>query len=395
MQIEPVDQRELFGGTVLDPIRDPHSIYRRLRQQDPPLLCFEMMESRTYTLLKYDHVRDMLKNAKLFSSRSNAVGFGTFAGRTIIEMDGKEHIRHRGILAPSLQPAALRGDLPRRIHDICHASIDGFAADGEADLVPQFTFTFPLQVICHLLDIPVKDFTQFHDWASDLISFVTRPGEAIAAAGKLTEFFRPLVRDRKANPRDDLLSRIVNAEIDGHAMAEEEVLSFLKLLAPAGADTTYRLIGITLYALLTHPAQFEEVKADPAKLDLAIDEALRWDSPVQLASRETTEDTEIAGVPIPKGTFVTAGIGSANRDEEHFENPDAYDLHRGGKDHFAFGWGQHFCVGSRLARLEARIALEALIGRLHNLELVDPYGSAPVGVAFRGVPHLRVTFDAD
>lgn len=392
MDVEATTQEELFGGTVMDPIPDPHSVYRRLRSERP-LVALRLLDRVGFMTTRYEDTRNVLKNPSVFSSRSNAKGFGLVAGRTIIEMDGKEHLRHRGILAPALQPSALRGDLPELVSEIAHGLIDAFAREGRADLVPSFAFTFPLRTLVHILGIPVEDFAEFHHWSGDLIGFADHPLESIAASQKLAEYFRPLIAKRREEPTDDLFSKLVNAEVEGRRLSVEELLNFLRLLAPAGAETTYRLIANAMYALLTHPEQMEEVAADPEKIDWVIDETLRWEAPVQLTSRETTEAVTIAGIEIPAGTDVSGCIGSANRDEDHYADPDRFDIHRRATDHLAFGWGQHYCVGSRLARLETRAAIAALLERLPNLRLVDPEGSQIVGLAFRGPRHLQATFD--
>jgi cytochrome P450 len=181
--------------------------------------------------------------------------------------------------------------------------------------------------------------------------------------------------------------------VEGERLSEEEVLSFLRLLLPAGAETTYRLTGNVLFALLTHPEPRAEVEANPALLPDFIEETLRWDSPVQLVSREATRDVELHGYRIPKGDLVAFSIGSANRDERRFEAPDRFDLRRSNKnDHVSFGLGEHFCLGSHLARMEARIAAAALLERLPNLRL-DPAEACSIrGFAFRSPDRLPVLF---
>ena len=185
----------------------------------------------------------------------------------------------------------------------------------------------------------------------------------------------------------------MNAEVDGERLSEEEVLSFLRLLLPAGSETTYRLTGNVLFALLTHPEPRAEVEANPDLIPDFIEETLRWDSPVQLVSREVTRDVDLHGTRIPKGDLAAFSIGSANRDERRFEDPDRFDLHRSNKgDHVAFGLGEHFCLGSHLARMEARIAVAAMLERLPNLRL-DPAAECSIrGFAFRSPDRLPVLF---
>jgi cytochrome P450 len=171
------------------------------------------------------------------------------------------------------------------------------------------------------------------------------------------------------------------------------VLSFLRLLLPAGAETTYRLIGSVLFALLAHPDAMAAVQGDRSSLALAIEETLRWESPVQYVSRETTAPTELSGIALPEGAYLSIAIGSANRDERQFDEPDRFDLHRRNDDHLAFGFGPHFCAGSHLARLEATIALTALLDRLPRLRLEPEAQARIVGLAFRSPDRLPVRFD--
>jgi cytochrome P450 len=202
------------------------------------------------------------------------------------------------------------------------------------------------------------------------------------------------LEQRRAEPRDDLMSRLVHAEVDGERLTDEEIFSFLRLLLPAGAETTYRLIGNTVFALLTEPGRLEEVAADRTRVDLAIEESLRWESPVQYAIRETTAATALSGVELAPGAQVLVALGSANRDAEAFDDPARFDLHRRPEDHMAFGFGRHFCVGAHLARLEARTAVNAVLDRLLDLRLEPDPETAIVGLAFRSPTRLPVRFRA-
>jgi cytochrome P450 len=383
---------ELFGGTMLSPVPDPYPVYRRLRHEQPVIRTRNLL-GEDHLVTRYDDVVALLKDPERFSSRGNARGIGIVMGRTILEMEGKEHLRHRKLVTPFLTPRALRDGLEATIAAIAHALIDGFVADGHADLVAQFTFTFPIRVITHVIGIPMEDYAAFHRWALDLISVGEDPPRGFAASQRIVDYLRPVLDARKAEPRDDLLSALVHAEVEGQRLEDEEVLSFLRLLVPAGAETTYRLIGSALFALLTTPEALEAVRADRSQVDWAIEETLRWEAPVQYVSREATEPVTVAGVEIPAGSLVSACIGSANRDETRFPDPDRFDLYRKPEDHVAFGFGEHFCAGSHLARAEAKIALNALLDRLPNLRLDASQPSQVVGLAFRSPAHLPVWFD--
>jgi cytochrome P450 len=353
-----------------------------------------MDQSVGYMLTRFDDVYVALKDDEVFSNRSNANGIGLVMGRTIVEMDGREHLRHRNIITPALAPRALRGDFPRVVEATAHKLIDEFAGRGQADLVEEFTFTYPLQVFTQILGLDPEMAATFHRWAIDL-SWVGRdPQRGLKASQLMAEHLQPVVAQRRAEPTDDLISRLVSADVDGRGLADEEVVSFLRLLVMAGAETTYHLMGSALFGLMTHPEQLEEVRQDRSQLDAALDETLRWESPVQIVTRETLQPTVLSGVEIPAGTELIVGVGSANRDESHFEDPDRFDLHRKGPEHIAFGFGKHYCAGSRLALLEAHVGITTLLDRLPKLRLDPGQDAAVVGMAFRGPNRLPVLFDA-
>jgi len=385
------DMMETFGGDFMSPVPDPYVIYARLRQHEP-VKAVELWTGAGFIVTRYDDVRRVATNPTLFSSHANANGIGLVMGRTILEMDGAEHTRHRSIIAPAFVPKALRSDLPELVQRICHEQIDGFAADGATELVAQFTSTIPIRVIAHVIGIPMEDYQVFHGWGLDIIGFTDDPPRGYAAAQNLVEFLRPLLAARRAEPRQDLMSRLAHAEIDGARLSDEEIFCFLRLLLPAGAETTFRLIGNTLFALLTHPDALAAVRADRQLVDWAIEETLRWESPVQYATRETTQATTLGDTPMPAGAQILLALGSANRDDGQFRNAAAFELTRRPDEHFAFGFGRHFCVGAHLARLEARTALNALLDRLPGLHLAPAAEPQMVGLAFRSPTALPVAW---
>jgi cytochrome P450 len=388
---EPTDSIELFGGSIMSPIRDPWPMYRRLRDERPliPLRSFFGVE---HLVTRYDDVQTILRDPIRFSSKANARGIGIVMGRTIIEMEGKEHVRHRNLIAPFFSPRALREELGSMLRRIANELIDPITDGRSAELVREFAFTYPLRVIAQIIGIPIGDFHEFHHMALDLISIADDPAKGLSAAQQLSDYLMPIVMERRREPRGDLLSKLVHGEVEGHHLSDEEVISFLRLLLPAGADTTYRLIGTTLYALLTNPAQLEQVRANRSCLAGAIEEALRWESPVQYVSRETAVDLTLRDVDLPAGSMLFVCLGSANRDERHFEDPDRFDLQRRAEDHVAFGFGPHFCAGSHLARMEATVALNALLDRLPNMRLDPSQEAHMVGLAFRSPDRLPVLF---
>ena len=211
----------------------------------------------------------------------------------------------------------------------------------------------------------------------------------------MRDYLTPIVEARRVDPQEDLISDIVHAEVDGDRLGNEQILGFLMLLMPAGAETTFRETGIALLALLTHKGWLERLCDDSSTVDAVVEETLRWESSAPLATRIATYDTDIGGCPVPKGTRLMLSMTSANRDEEVCPNGDLWDPDREVKvPHLAFGWGRHLCLGMHLARLEMRVALTSVARRLPNLRL-DPTVEPPrlKGIAFRGPESLPVVFD--
>ena len=390
---ELMTMNDLFGGSVLDPVPDPYSVYARLRRESPVMaLAGGFSSERDFMITRYDDVRAVLKNDEVYSSRVNAKGIGVVLGKTIIQMDGKEHLRHRNIVTPALAPRALKGNFPAFVSEVAHDIIGEFSASGSAELVEQFTFNFPLRVFTQILGLPVDDFGMIHQMAIDLSHIGTDPGRAIAASKALAEHLLPIVKKRRERPQSDLISRLVVAEVEDERLDDEEVVSFCRLLVSAGAETTYHLIGTALFALLTHREQLDEVRADRHLLQRVLDETLRWETPVQIIPREVLEPVTLCGVELPAGAGLVACLGSANRDESVFPDPERFDIHRENLEHLSFGFGKHYCAGSRLAYMEARVALEALLDELPNLRLRPDEECGVVGVAFRSPNRLPVTF---
>jgi cytochrome P450 len=385
------DLTSVFDPKWIFDFPDPYPLFAGLRQTTP-VTNFKLAHRESYIVTRYDDVRAVLHDGETYSSRANAE-VGKFMGRTLIEMDGKEHTRTRALVQRAFAARAVDG-LAGTMTALVNELIDGFAREGRADLVEQFTLLFPVQVIAEIIGIPRTDYPQFQRWSLDLIAFSKDPERGRAASDTLREYFLPVVRRRRAEPRDDVISRLVTGTIDGVGLTDEEVVSFLRLLLPAGAETTSRLIGSMLFALIAEPERFARVHAERALVPWAIEETLRWETPVLFVARETTKPVEIAGVPIPAGMMLSAVIGSANRDESHFPDPDRFDLDRRTEDHLSFAFGRHFCLGHHLAKLEARTALGALLDRLRNPRF-DPDAPPPSirGLAFRSPQSLPVRFD--
>ena len=379
-----------FSSKDLFDFPDPYPMFAVFRQSSPVFLA-QSMQRDTWLVSRYDDVSRVLRDSEIFSSRANAQ-MQDVMGRTIIEMDGREHQKHRSIVQHAFHFKSI-ATVEAYMAETVNQLIDRFAADGRANLVEQYTEPFPIRVIARIAGVPIEDFELFKQYALDIIGYAKDPERGMAASVAVRDFLLPLIAERRRNPADDVLSRVCTGEVDGQRLTDEEIVSFMRLLLPAGAETTFRLIGSTLFALLNDPAALAEVMADRSLVSAAIEETLRWETPVLFVARETTAPVMLSGVEIPAGAMVTPVIGSANRDETHFPDPDLWDLHRGADDHLSFGGGRHFCLGYHLAKLEARLAVEAALDRLPNLRLDPEKPSRILGLALRSPESLHVKFD--
>jgi cytochrome P450 len=361
---------------------------------DPDVLPEGFDPEPEWIAYRYDDCSRILRDAKTFTSTGYDTSIGVVLGHVILGMDDPEHRSHRNLVAHAFREKALARWEPELIVPIIDEQIDHFAGDGEADLVRQLTFEFPVRVIARLLGLPEEDFPQFHRRGIELIGLVADIDRGLAASEWLREYFSVLCAERRAHPADDLISDLVVAEIDGEKLTDEAICSFLRLLLPAGAETTYRSSGNLLFLLLTHPDQLAAVQADRSLLPQAIEEGLRIEPPLLTITRTATTEVEVGGVRLGPGEPITTHIGSANHDEARWDDPDSFDIFRPAQPHIAFAHGPHMCLGMHLARLETRALLNRVFDRLPGLTLdrsSDPYIRGDV---FRAPTALPVTFSA-
>jgi cytochrome P450 len=346
-------------------------------------------------VVRYDEALAVLRDHETFSSRLLSDLMGPMFAGTMIAMDEPQHRINRALVAPAFRPKLLAHWQASVIRQVVDELIGEFAPRGHADLVQELTFAFPVRVIAQILGFPERGITRFQGWADDLISIFADWDRGVAALGEFRDYFLALVADRRAEPRDDLVSALVISAVEGQALDDEEVFSFVRLLLPAGIETTYRSLGNLLVGLLTHPAQLEAAKANRELRSAAIEEGLRWETPFLLVVRQCTRDTSLSGVEISKGQVVCVYVASANHDERRHKSPDAFDIGRDPTPHLAFGSGPHICLGMHLSRLETRIALDAILDRLPSIRL-DPAAPQPRicgNLAFRSPDALHVRFD--
>jgi cytochrome P450 len=391
-------------------VRDPYPGYaarrreapvRRITRDDLPEIMrgqgrvlFTGMAPALFEVLSHDAVSEALLDGERFSSRFYDRTMGLVMGRSILGMDEPEHGAHRGLIQQAFTRRSLERWEREVVRPVVDARIDGFAARGRADLVRELTFPFPVAVIAHMIGVDPADHADFHRWAVELISLGIDPARGVAASQKLRELFARELAERRRAPREDLISLLGRAALDGARLDDEAIFAFLRLLAPAGAETTYRSSSNLFFALLAHPAQLAILRRDRSLVRAAIEEGLRWECPIHLILRVATRDTALAGVAIPEGALLLVNLAAANRDETRHPRPDDFDVFRPPRPHLAFAFGPHRCLGMHLARMESRVVLEAVLDRLPNLRL-DPEAKDPhiSGQMFRSPLALPVLFD--
>ena len=389
---------------------DPYPFYRWLRDQRP-------IYQGTYgdwIVTRYDDTVRVLRDP-LFSSDNMGHNDNFQAIRPMLEaqpeigpllklqekamlfMDPPDHTRLRRLVSKAFSTRAVDALRPRA-DEVVAQLLDAVAArgDGEIEIINDLAYPLPITMICEMLGVPVSDRGLFEEWTpaavkiidpSDDFSLMIEAGEAVR---KFMDYFRELIAERRSSPGDDLLSGLVAAEDEGDRLSEYELLATCVLLLIAGHETTVNLIGNGTLALLRHPAELQRLRDDPSLMGSAVEECLRFDSPVQLTGRTATEDLEVAGQAIPRGQQVVTLLGAANRDPSHFADPDRFDVARNDRTHMAFGGGIHVCLGAPLARLEARCAFAGLLDRWSSLELVVDEPPRKETVTLRGLAELRL-----
>ena len=377
----------------------PYPLWERARHECPVFrngatTMSAVPDRPSYSVTRHADIESVLRDGEHFSSSINAEHIGQYMGELILAMDGKEHRAYRNLVAHAFRASQLEQWGDTLILPAIDRLLDDIAPLGRADLVRDITSKYPVQVICGIVGVPLEDSAQFHQWAEEINTGPLHPEVGMAASKAMRDYLAPIVEDRRTHPGGDLISDLVHAEIDGEQLTDEKIYGFLRLLLPAGAETTFRVMGNALTALVTHPDVMTRVRADHGLLPAVIEETLRWESSVTQVSRVASEDTEVGGCPIPAGAAISVLTGSANRDEDRYERPGQFELDRPAQNHLAFGTGQHQCLGMHLARLELRVGLSRILDRLPNLRL-DPDADPPViqGLAFRGPVTLRVLFD--
>ncbi len=366
---------------------DPYPTYARLRAE-APVCRVKMPDGQIgWLVTRYDDAVTVLKDPRFINERRRAQtpeqaarvpwmpGLLKPLERTMLNVDAPDHTRLRGLVHKAFTPGRVANMLAR-IETLTDELVDAVQDRGSMDLIRDYALPLPITVISEMLGVPVQDRHRFRRWSNAL---VTASGSTwgmlrmVPPVWAFLRYIRKLVKSRQAEPRDDLVSALVQAREDGDRLSEDELLAMIFLLLVAGHETTVNLIGNGVLALLEHPAELDRLRTDPDLIKPAVEEMLRYDAPVQISGeRYALEEVTIAGVTIARGETVYAVLASANRDERQFERPDDLDIGREPNRHLAFGQGVHYCVGAPLARLEAQIAINMLLRRFPDLRLAVP-----------------------
>ncbi|MDX2681437.1 cytochrome P450 family protein [Streptomyces sp. NY05-11A] len=388
---EVIDLGE-FGDGLL---RDPHTVYARLRERGPVHRVRPPGAGEDYTtwlVVGYEEARAALADPRLSKDSSRLGGFDDqLVGPYLLTADPPRHTRLRALVARAFTMRRVE-ELRPRVQQITDELLDAMLPHGRADLVESLAFPLPITVICELLGVPELDRTEFRKLSTQVVAPTDADSEYDALV-RLAEYLTELIEDKRSSgPGGDLLSELIRTTAqDGDRLSPGELRGMAFILLIAGHETTVNLITNAVHALLTHPDQLAALRADMTLLDGAVEEALRYEGPVENATfRYAAQPLEIGATPVAQGEHVMIGLTAADRDGARFPAPDRFDVRREPRGHLAFGHGIHYCLGAPLARLEARTAIGTLLDRAPALALDGPPGDWLPGLLIRGVRSLPV-----
>jgi cytochrome P450 len=380
----------------------PHDVFNELRREAPVYWHEgDYTGGRGFWIVsKYDDIKSISRQPKLFASsqgtgiedREREEGF-----QSMISMDPPSHLRYRKLVAGGFTPRQIAEQEPHH-REIVKSILGSVLPKGECDFVVDIASELPLRVIAELVGFPQEHCDDMFEWTNIMIGnqdpeFAPTPADAQAAAMKMFQLAHTFVEDRLANPTDDLMSKILHGEVDGHRITPIEFDAFFLLLTVAGNETTRNLISHGMLQLIEHPEALETLHKHPEKIPNAIEEMLRFKPPVITFRRTATEDTELRGQKIRKDDKLMMYYPSANRDEDVYENPHTFDIERKNNHHLAFGVGEHFCIGTHLARLEARVMFEGILESMRDIEVTGPVSYLRSNL-IDGVKHIPIKFSA-
>ncbi|MEP5763010.1 MAG: cytochrome P450 [Halieaceae bacterium] len=375
-----------------DTLENPYPHYQRWRTEQP---IWWAEDVQGWVLSRYDDVRAVLKDASLFSSKSMGEGDQQAIALPLLTDDPPRHTQLRAIVNKAFTSRTLQ-EMETEVAAMVDKLLDELDHKHPVDISDAFTIPLPVAVIARLMGIPFERKDDFKRW-SDALTGTTEASdlqERMPDIMEMAGYFQALIPERRKNPGDDLISKVVHAEVDGESLSDMDIVGFNMLLLIAGNETTTNLLSNLLYYLADHPATWTELRENADKIDAATEEILRFDAPVHWVSRKATADVEFHGQTVKTGDTVYAILGAANRDASHYEDADSFRLDRGRSDHHTFGHGIHFCIGAPLARLEARYALQGLLQRYRGIRHADSATNERThSNMLRGFHHLWLELD--
>jgi cytochrome P450 len=383
--------------TVADLEADPYPIYARLREEEP----VSWVESvGLWLVTRWDDVHTVDRTPDIYTGETEPSTLRRTFGDNLLASEGEYHDRIKSIISPWFRRGAI-GHFPDEvITPIADDLIAGFRERGEVDLVSEFAEPLSVRVLRRATGLSEVDDDTLRRWflglAEGAANFEQDPQKqavADATSAEVNETIEPILERLEREPNDTLLSSMVHTRIDDQGLSRQEIESNLKVMIVGGLQAVSDAIATVVWALLLHPDQLERVRADHQLTRAAVEEALRWHSPVGTSTRQTTRETELCGVKLPEGALVAAVLASANRDARYWENPDQFDVRVDRKAHLAFATGAHVCVGALLARMETQAALRVLIDRLPGLRLDPERPPVFEGWEFRSPQHMHLLFD--
>ena len=378
----------LFGTYALEEIPQTFAWFEEMREQNP---VFKDERTRIWQVFRYEDVLSILTDYSRFSSQAYELT-GGFLSNSLIAKDPPDHRKLRNLVNLAFTPRAV-AHLSDRVTQITQELLDEVRHKGAMDIVADIAFPLPAKVIAELLGVPGEDWNIFQRWARvDASDAASRRESGQSMQEEMYRYFTNLLEERRRSPREDLISSLSVAEVDGERLSGPELLSFCTLLLAAGQETTKNLITNAIVCLTDYRKSMERLINEPTLMPTAIEEILRFLPPVWFLFRQTKADVELAGQHIPANQVVLAWTASANRDPARFPDPNRFDIEREPNRHLAFGHGIHFCVGAPLARLEAKIALPMMLQQLKNLHRVEGVPiTVRAGIVFV-IGSLPVTF---
>jgi len=347
-----------------------------------------------FSAYTFDAVKAVFTDNTTFSTKCYEAIVRPLQGPTILEMQEPEHAVYRKLHEFAFARSSMRRWESELVRPLVEQTIRRIQDRKGADLVEEVFMQIPVRVIAALIGLPESDIPEFHRLAIDLLGFHADMDGALTASAQLKEYFVGILADRRRASKDDMVTVLAGAELDGVRMSDEQIYGFMRNLLPAGAETTSRSTASLALGLLTHPDQLAAVVADRGLLPQAIEEGIRWETPLLNFMREATCDVEFYGVHVPAGSTMAMNLGSANHDPTRWDRPEEFDVFRERKPHVGFGHGAHVCLGMHLARLESTLIFNTLFDRLPGLRL-DPDVPMPyaAGTFFRSPQHLKVIWD--